>query len=127
MSEPIPTNPLGQKRFIEDTLKRKGLHVAEREPSPQEKIFNSAMTQYDRIWRNSVIPLLKALREAKQYNTAGTQVLIMDMFKTSFNHWTKDELVFLLSAMHAEEMEKQARQIVEQGLIGDNFGNKKLL
>lgn len=113
-----------RKDFIDDFLKKKGKFVEPQKLSPEQQIFANAMKIYESVWGNNVNPLLRALKSPSEYQPTGTQLILLDALKTRFNGWSKDELVFLVSAMHCEEMEKRCKQIVEQGRVGENFGKE---
>lgn len=118
----INNNPHHRRDFIDNLLKQKGKYVEQAKLSPEQSIFVSAMKIWEAIDRNVAVPLLRALKNPYDYQPSATQLLLLDAFKTRFNTWSKDELVFMIAAMHCEEMEKRVKQVVEQGRVGDNYG-----
>ena len=114
-------DPSARRLFIDDFLKQKGLFVSPKKLSEEQLIMKNALSEWDSIWKGTILPLLKALKSPADYNAAGTQHLLLDAFKSRFSKWDKESLLFLLSVMHTEEMEKQARQLAEQGIIGESM------
>jgi hypothetical protein len=86
--------------------------------TPEAILARVAMGMWDSVLRNVAKPLLRAIPSPAQYQPDGTQRLLKDAFTAKFNTLSKDELVMLVSIMHAEEMEKQIVQMVEAGLCG---------
>lgn len=122
MSE-VPRDPTSRQAWVKDFVEGKfGKSPIPREPTPQEKVFIQAEKITHQVERNSAIPLLKALQSPADYQRAGTQRFLFDEFQRKFSLMSKDELVFLMAAMHAEILEGQCNQIVQQGRIGENYG-----
>ena len=116
---PDLTNPEHRKAFIDDQLKRRGKFVPVKDPTPEQRICTDAMRIFNQVTTNTLRPLLRALTTPSQYNSVGTLVILKDAFQSRFNTFSKDELVTLLSIMHAEELEKQAKQMAAAGNIGE--------
>jgi hypothetical protein len=89
--------------------------------TPEANLARAAMGMWDSVLRNVAKPLLRAIPSPSQYQPAGTQRLLKDAFTSKFSTLSKDELVMLVSIMHAEEMEKQIVQMVEAGLCGEHM------
>lgn len=119
MSNPNKMSPENRHLFIDDFLKQKGLHRDPKKLTEFQLIARQAIGEFDSIWKGTILPLLKALKSPSDYKSDGTQKLLVDAFKARFNKWDKDSLVYLISVMHAEEMEKQASQLAEQGILGE--------
>lgn len=115
------SDPSSRELFINDFLKQKGIYQSPKPLREEEVIMKNALVEWNSIWKGSILPLLKALKSPSDYNSAGTQRLLLDAFKSKFNKWDKESMTFLISVMHTEEMEKQARQLAEQGIIGENM------
>jgi hypothetical protein len=111
-------NPEQRKAFVDDTLKKRGLYVETPSETHEQAICRTAVGIFNGVTSNVAQPLLAALNSPSQYDSAGTQRLLKDAFQSRFNTFGKDELVILLSIMHAEELEKQCRQMADAGLVG---------
>lgn len=119
----INSNPNERRAFIENVLKNKGLFVngSTTPLTNEQKIFAQAVKVWESVRINYARPLLKALQTSSQYDTVATQKLLLPEFERRFGSWSKDELVFLVSVMHTEELEKNMKQLVEQGLHGESM------
>lgn len=115
--------PHERRRALQDYLKQRGLtsappaHVL----TPEQILARAAMGIWDSVLRNVARPLLKSLPNKESYIPAGTQRLLMDSFMHKFNSLSKDELVMLVSIMHAEELEKQINDMVSAGMVGPDM------
>lgn len=115
--------PEQRKRAIQDYLRARGLstpHTAT-DLSPEAILARQAMAIWDQVLRNVARPLLKAIPTPSAYQPAGTQRLLKDAFTSKFHQLSKDELVMLISIMHAEELEKQINSMVAAGLCGPDM------
>lgn len=108
------------KKLAEDVLKAKGLWVDPVKPTQEQLILQSARKVWEQVKRNLAVPLLSGIQSSAQYSTTGTQQLLLKDFERKFSNWSKDELVFLCAVMHTEELEKQIKQEVDAGLIGEH-------
>lgn len=124
MSEKIPNDINSRKLWIDDFLKKKGIYKSIANLTPEQKITLAAIQVWEEVRRQDMVPLLSSLQKPSDYIPNATQRLFCSDFQRKFSQWGKDELVFLISAMHAEELEKQCNQIVSQGMIGINYGKK---
>ena len=114
--------PDARRRAIQAYLKGRGLTASPASVlTPEAILARHAMGFWDQVIRNVAKPLLKAISTPSAYNPAGTQRLLVDTFTSKFSTMSKDELVMLVSIMHAEEMEKQINQMVEAGLVGPDM------
>lgn len=114
-----------RKAMIEDFLndKTNGQFKARknRALSAEEQLFVKAVKAWQDVENQTVRPLLKALPTAAQYNTEGTMRLVKDAFISKFATWNKEELLFLVTIMHTEEMTKKITEMVNQGMVGPDM------
>lgn len=115
--------PHERKRAINDYLKLTGKTTPLTTLTPEQSITRQAMGIWDQVLRNVAKPLLKGMKKPSDYIPAGTQHILVDAFKSRFNHMSKDELVSLVSIMHGEELEKQCAQCANAGMIGEHMDN----
>lgn len=114
--------PEQRKRAIQDYLRARGLTMpSTTDLSPEAILARQAMAIWDQVLRNVARPLLKAIPTPSAYQPAGTQRLLKDAFASKFHQLSKDELVMLISIMHAEELEKQINAMVAAGLCGPDM------
>ena len=112
-----------RKQFIDDQLRARGKFIAPPNHilTPEQILAREAMSIWEQVKRNIAMPLLKAIPTPSQYQPAGTQRLLKDAFVHRFNGMSKDELVMLVSIMHAEELEKWVDACVKGGLCGPDM------
>jgi hypothetical protein len=116
-------SPENRKRLIDDVLKKKGLYVANGQPvlTPAQQCLQRARVIWKQIFEYRAKPILKALPTPSAYQPAATQELLCGSFMTEFRSWSKDDLVFLVSCMHCEEMEKVMQEAVNAGCCGEHM------
>ena len=115
--------PEHRKNFAEDILKKKGKFVPhDTKPLSEElRILQRAMNNFNHIRKAIAIPLLKALPTVASYDTTATQQLLLSSFREEFRYWSYDDLLFLVSVMHTEELEKQCKEAVNAGICGPDM------
>jgi hypothetical protein len=115
-------NPDQRRQMIEDFIDKKTLgeyHARKnRPPTAEEQCIAKCRAFWREVELTTAVPLLRALPSASAYDMVGTMKLLRDAFDSKFNSLTKDELVFIISLMHTEEMTKHVKSIVDQGLVG---------
>ena len=117
----IDKDPQKRAIFINDFLKAKGMYNQPKKLTEHELIMKQAMDIWNLVKKRNALPLLKALQDSNYYSPKGTQQLLLSAFQKEFNTWDKDSLVFLISVMHTEELEKQCQELVNQGLHGSDM------
>lgn len=89
--------------------------------TPEANLSREALGIFDAVLKNYARPMLRALKQPSDYSPAGTQLLFKEAFTARFSKLSKDELVMLVSIMHAEELEKQTAQMANAGLVGEDM------
>lgn len=90
-------------------------------PSPEDQAMCQAITIWDQVNKNVARPLMRALKHPDDYQPDETQLMLGRAFQEKFGKLSKDEMCFLLSVMHAEELEKQVAEGVKTGNVGEDF------
>ena len=115
-------DPTKRRLALHDYLVKRGLASPSSVQliTPEVTASRVAMGFWEHIVKTVARPMLKALKQPNDYSPAGTQQLLYSSFRDKFNTMTKDELVILVSVMHAEELEKQCQSAAHAALIGDH-------
>jgi len=115
-------NPEQQKQFAKDEVKKRlGPLPSVSQPTADEKLMRMSIGIFNHVTNTTLKPLLESITTPAAYNKLGTQKLLLDAFEREFKVMSKEELIRLVSIMHMEELEKQAAQMAEAGLIGDHI------
>lgn len=92
-------NPEERRRMVDDTIKK--VFDPESAPTPEQVLILRAQAVCDCVTR-AVLPVLQAACQARRFDAAATQKLVMGAYIDEFKSWSHDEAMFLLVLMHTE-------------------------
>lgn len=113
-------DPEQRKRAINDAVKR----VLPEKKLNEKQVALLKAQDLSKRTADHMVQVLRALPNVSAFDQQGTEQLVFDYFRSGFDKWTREEMIFLLGVMHTNILMEAIEARVHAGLVGPYFDAK---